>query len=299
MNYMEDWPQGVEWERERLNHFEGDGLMNREFARYAGREGHLGAIPCSGAWNCLKRLLAEFQNREEPRLDMICENLEGLVVGIYDDEEINLLASREVRRGEIDIRDWVQYDFDMLMQTGFFSGLLDVLVEVMGMNPISFGLERFTFEESRWQLKDTMYRWLTIYPDGEDAVLEADLDDEIENPFIETVKNIKQGRYDYNSNSKKVNQDDFENSDDERRLDSDKVERDLVRAQTSLFARHQLARLVDYLKRTKYGTDLYEMFCQDLTARYNQGTYPTVPIDDKKLEKYLIPKKYGNRERNV
>ena len=185
------------------------------------------------------------------------------------------------------------------MRTGYLNGVVDVWKAVKGMSPVSDGKDRYDFEESCWQIEDTIHRWLSMRPGGADSVLYADQDVVENDPFVEKVRNIHRGKFDYNSDDEKVKRDSYEDEATEEHNDREETNRQLERHQNSFFARHQLAELVDYLKKTEYGSDLYERFKYELTARYNRGTYPTTPIDDDKPEKFLIPRKNGSTERDI
>lgn len=276
-----------------------NGLMPRESAESAAERGELTSLPSREAFICLRETLNEL-DLPQPRVNKIPTLVGDLLHQVHHDENIPLNSTSEVLRGEEKLFGSTEYDYNTLYTTGYLGGMVIVWKEMRGMAPASFGKDRFDFEQYLWQIEETIHRWLSMRPGGiPDSVRFPDVNVPEDNEFFDMVRDIRRGKFNYDSDDEKVNRDSYEDEGTRRTNDNNVMNRQMVRDQASHFARNQLSELVEFLKGTKYGRDLYERFRLELTARYNRGTYPTTPIDDDILEKFLLPRKDGSAGRDI
>lgn len=273
-----------------------NGLMNFDSAERAEERGELKNLPSREAFTRLREALNELK-LPQPRVEQIPELVGALVHQVHSEENIPLNYRGEKMRFRP-----TPYDYNTLRAIGYLDGVVNVWRELKGMAPVSFGENRTYFEESLVRMENIILRWLSMRPDGiPDSVMypEVDLFKSEEDSLLYEIRNIRKGKYDYDSDDERVQRDSYEDEATECTNDANEISRQLVRHQASHFACHQLAELVEFLKRTGTGKEIYEAFRQDLTARHNRGTYPTTPIDDEFLEKFLIPRKIGRGERDI
>jgi hypothetical protein len=283
-----------------------NGLMDWEYALAAEDNGDLTALPSRNSWDALTELLDEIQ-RVAPRPDILANKGYILASNIYNDEDVEVGNHSEDRRRGKRVKKGINrygfhsenepFGYDMLVKTGFLKGTLKVLMALKKVNPISLGIEQTTFGETVRRLEDTFHRWINMHPQGGEGVLKGPKG----NPICELARGImsESGVYYYDSDPEKMNEDELNMDDDGHVWDTIETGRVEEKYQTELFARHEHAELVDFLNKTKEGKEMYGRFKEHLAQRLENGSYPYPHVNERVLEKFLIPKKKWGGERDV